>query len=134
MSTPKARLRARVKVPFDYVPSLSCFPPVSEKRMTLWVQQWSRLRRSGHCVHRPILTSQLRILRDRNGAETALDFRDRVLRVGAYPTGESFWKPGKPGPDYWQYRLYVTRKLDNRKSRTTVRFWIKRALAGEGIR
>lgn len=137
MSTPETRVRqalSRGKVPCKYVPSLSCFQPVSEKRMTFWVQQWARLRRSGHCVHRPVLTSQLRILRERNGIGTALDFRDRLLRIGAYPTGTSFWKPGKPGPDFWQIRLYVTRKLDSRHRRNTFQFWVKRALAGEGIR
>ena len=130
MSTPKARLKealSRARVPFDYVPSLSCFPPVSEKRMTLWVQQWARLRRSGHCVHRPVLASQLRIIRERNGIDDALGFRDRLLRIGAYPTSDSFWQPGKPGPDYWQYRLYSVRKLDNRTQRSNIRFWVKRA-------
>lgn len=130
MSTPETRVRqalSRGKVPCKYVPSLSCFQPVSEKRMTLWVQQWVRLRRSGHCVHRPVLTSQLRIIRERNGVTAALDFRDRILRIAAYPTRESFWEPGKTGPDYYKYRLLSTQKLDDRTQRNNIRFWLKRS-------
>jgi len=107
-----------------------CFRRVSDLRVTRWVQQWAKVRRSGHCVHRPVLTLQLRILRARNGVESALDFRDRILRIGAYPMSKSFWAPGKTGPDFWQYRPYSTTKLDNRRERNNVRFWCR----GAGVR
>jgi hypothetical protein len=44
------------------------FGPITQPRMTRWVQQWARERHSQHCCYRPMLASQLLLIRQRGQA------------------------------------------------------------------
>jgi hypothetical protein len=100
------------------------FGPITQPRMTRWVQQWARERHSQHCCYRPMLASQLLLIRQRNGVRDALDFRDRLLRASVYPAPSKFWEPGSPGPSFWDRKVLSVGKLARTK-RLSRRFYTR---------